>query len=121
LKKWWWLVAAAVLVAVAIGVEWRRQHRADIALPVLNHSDESVQLLFYGPGLSEHVMIRELPARDSIVVTLRLAPGGAIRIKSATPRAQVDAQLTDSNAALRDQPLQFEVRPGNQFVLVPRS
>lgn len=120
MKLRWWL-AGALVVALAIAAWWWRQHRPlEVALPVFNRTAGPVQVLFYGAGLQDHVLIRELPPDHALAVKLRLRGNGAIRIQCRTGSAQVDAELIGANAALHRGPQQFEIRPGNQFVLSAR-
>jgi hypothetical protein len=115
------LAAVAVALAIALGTLWWRQLRPlEVALPVLNHTAAPVQVLFYGAGLAEHVLIKQVPPNDSVVVTLRLAGRGPIRVQSQSARAQIDSELLDANSALRRRPQQFDIGPGNQWLLTPR-
>lgn len=119
-RRWWMLCALLLLLCAALlGYLWQRP--LDIELPITNRSKESVQLLFYGEGLAEHVLVRRLPPDASIAVTLPLNGRGQVRIKSLGERAEIDALLVPSNSVLREQHLQFEVRPGNQFLLLPAA
>jgi hypothetical protein len=118
-KRGWWLVLA-LLAGLAVALGWWHQRPFDVLLPVVNRSDDTAQLLLYGAGLSAEVLIDRLVASDTQVVTLHLAGDGPVRIKAETRRAKLDAVLLQSTASLRRQPLQLEIRPGNQFVLEPR-
>ena len=113
-------LAVALLALAALWLTLRKPAVTEVALPVINRSAQAVQLLFYGDGLSEHVLVQRLPPQTSLVIALRLSAAGAIRLKAESERVRVDTVLADSNTQLRTRPLQFEVLEGNRFVLVPR-
>lgn len=119
MKRGWWFVLA-LLVGFGAVLGWWVQRPFDVLLPVVNRADDVAQLLLYGAGLNADVLVDKLSPNDTRVVTLHLSPTGPIRIKTETRRAQVDSILLPSAATLRQQPLQLEIRPGNQIVLVPR-
>lgn len=119
MRRWLWIGALALLAA-ALGLGWYLQRPVAVELPVSNRSDQGVRLLFYGAGLTDHVLIDHLAPEASIVVSLTLSGVGPVRVRAESERVNVDAQLAPSNAQLRREPMQFEIRPGNQFLLVPR-
>jgi|GEM_PF-3098301 len=119
MKRWFWPLAVLIVLAAA-GIGRYRQRPVEVRLPVFNHSQQAVQLLFYGAGMQDQVLVTELAPEHGTEITLTLSGVGPIRVKAESERARIDAELARSNTQLREQPLRFEVRPGNQFVLVPR-
>jgi len=118
MKRRWWLLLVLFALVIA-GARWYLQRPVEVQLPVLNRSDQPVQLLFYGAGLSGDVLVSELAPAGRVVVSLTLTGAGPVHVRAESERVRLDSLLVRSNAQLRGGPLQFEVRSGNQFVLVP--
>ena len=115
----WWLALLILLAFAAALLLWRVLAPTSVELAVINLGDEVVELELYGTGVEQSVASGPLTPRQQVTLPLLLRGSGELRLRAASSRASIDAQLLPQATQLRDMPLQLEVRGGNRFVLMP--
>lgn len=112
-----WLLLPALFVMLWLAWQLWSARSVVITLPLMNKTEETVALEFYGSGLSQQVQIEMAPVSRRII-ELTLTEHAALRVRVTTPRLQNDAVLLDDARLLQAAAQQFEIRPGGEFVLV---